>query len=68
MDQNDHITMRECRLALGLTQAQLAEQIGFTSAQQINNIENGRRPASLQTLLAIECLMWRAGLMTKKGL
>ena len=57
------LTIKEARLKLGLTQSQLAKELGFKSNQQITNIETGARPTQPQTLLAVECLLWRKGLM-----
>ena len=57
------IDIKTARYKLGLTQAQLAKELGFKSYQQITNIETGARPTQPQTLLAVECLLWRKGLM-----
>lgn len=57
------LTIKKARLAMGLTQAQLAKELGFKSYQQITNIETGARPAQAQTVLAVECLMRRKGLI-----
>jgi len=45
------------RKNLGLTQQQLADELGLTS-RQVSSIENGA-DARKQTLLAVECLLRR---------
>ncbi len=50
--------VRKTRVRLGLTQAELADEIGF-SVQQISNLENGRKALQKQTSLALECLLRR---------
>lgn len=51
-------SVRKTRVRLGLTQAELADKIGF-SAQQISNLENDRKILQKQTSLALECLLRR---------
>lgn len=45
---------------LRLSQAGLANELGW-SVKQVSNIETGARPITLQTELAVECLLRRAG-------
>lgn len=62
--QVDEYGRRYVRLArdkLGLSQAQLARELGWKDYKQVNNIENGHRPIQTQTYLAIECLLRRKG-------
>ena len=56
------INIKQARQALGLTQSQLAADIGWSSPRQMVKLEAGA-PATQQTLMAIECLLWRAGKM-----
>jgi len=49
------------RQKLGLTQGQFADLLGITS-RQISKIENLTVEPTKQTLLAMECLLRRAGL------
>lgn len=49
------------RQKMGLTQAQLAAELGI-SARQISKIENYTVSPTQQTILAIECLLRRRGL------
>jgi len=56
------INIKQARQALGLTQSQLAADIGWSSPRQIVKLESGAL-ATQQTLMAIECLLWRAGKM-----
>jgi len=49
------------RKKLGFTQNQLAIELGITS-RQISKIENLTVAPTKQTILAIECLVRRAGL------
>lgn len=63
-EHNDVKGQRYVRVArdmLGLSQAQLAGELGWKDYKQINNIENGHRPTQTQTYLAIECLLRRKG-------
>ena len=46
---------------LGLSQAGLAKELGWTGAKQISNLETGAREMQKQTELAIECLLRRDG-------
>jgi len=57
------IDIKTARNKLGLTQAQLAKELGWTSSRQVSAIESGAKPITAQTLLAIECLLWRKGLI-----
>lgn len=50
---------QKAREILGLSQALLSENLGWTSVKQISNIETGTRPVQKQTELAIECLLRR---------
>jgi len=50
------------RQLLGLTQAQLAQELGI-SVRQVIKIEHLQTSPPLQTLLAIECLLRRRGLL-----
>lgn len=42
--------LRDKRVAAGLTQAEIAEFLGYTSPQYISNIERGVCPASFDVL------------------
>lgn len=53
--------LKQARLALGLTQSELGEALGWAGARQVNNLETGARPITQQTALAVECLLRRAG-------
>ena len=55
------ITIKEARLKLGLTQSQLAKELGWTGSRQVSAIESGSKPATCQTVLAVECLLRREG-------
>jgi transcriptional regulator with XRE-family HTH domain len=59
------ITIKEARLMLGLTQAALAKELGFKSSQIISNMESGDTEPQKRTLtlLAVECLLRREGLI-----
>jgi transcriptional regulator with XRE-family HTH domain len=52
--------LKQARIALGLSQAEFAKALGWTTAKQIVNIENGHREMTAQTQLAVECLLRRA--------
>lgn len=52
------------REMLRLSQRQLGVALGWTGAKQVSNLETGVRPVQVQTALAIECLLRRAGLWT----
>ena len=51
---------RRYRLALGLTQSELAEIMGYADDKVISHKENGVRIAWPRDLLALECLLRRA--------
>ena len=53
--------LRRYRLALDLTQAELAEIMGYANDHVIGHKENGVRVAWPRDLLALECLLRRAG-------
>lgn len=46
---------------LGLSQVGLADELGWSGAKQVSNLETGVRPVQKQTELAVECLLRRAG-------
>lgn len=50
---------KKARIALGFDQKQMGIALGWTGKQQVSNIETGRRPLSVQTALAVECLLRR---------
>lgn len=50
---------------LGLSQAVLAKELGWTGVKQVSNLENCVRPVQKQTELAMECLLRRAGKWTE---
>jgi transcriptional regulator with XRE-family HTH domain len=50
-----------CRLLLGLSQVSLAKELGWSSGRMVSMIETGERPLQIQTKLALECLIRRAG-------
>lgn len=54
------LQLKQARIALGLSQAELAKALDWTTAKQIGNIENGHREITGQTTLAVECLLRRA--------
>lgn len=51
---------KQARLMLGLSQAGLAQELGW-SVKQVSNLETGARSIQKQTELAIECLLRRSG-------
>lgn len=51
--------IKQTRLALGLTQAELAEKLGI-SGSLLSRLESGDQPLTLRTILAIEALVTRA--------
>lgn len=51
--------LKEARFRLGLSQAELATKLGWTSARHVSQLETGARPISIQTELAVECLLMR---------
>ena len=53
--------LKAARKKLGLTQAELSEHLGWSSAVQISKLENGKADVMPQTALAIECLLRREG-------
>lgn len=57
----DQDFVKKSRKILGLSQAKLAESLGWKGAKQVSNLETGTRPLQLQTSFAIECLLRRAG-------
>jgi len=59
----NNIDIKEARIKLGLTQAALAKELGFKRSQIISNMESSATVPQKRTLLAIECLLWRKGLM-----
>lgn len=52
--------LKQARLSLGFDQKEMAAALGWTGPQQVSNLESDRRPISLQTALAVECLLRRA--------
>lgn len=50
----------EARQFLDMTQAEMAEELGW-SAKHVSNLEVERRTMQKQTELAIECLIRRSG-------
>lgn len=59
------MTSSECKKArdtLGLTQTEMAKELGWTGPKQIQNLELGHRAITRQTELAVECLLRRADL------
>jgi len=50
---------QKAREILGLSQAALSYELGWTTVKQISNIETGARTVQKQTELAIECLLRR---------
>lgn len=56
-----NIDIKEARKQLGITQAQLAKELEW-STQQVSNVETGERDLQRQTQLAVECLLRRQGL------
>lgn len=51
--------VKQARELLELTQSELAQKLGWSNSRQISNIETNKRPLSIQTALAIECLLRR---------
>jgi transcriptional regulator with XRE-family HTH domain len=58
-----NINIKKARQQLGLTQAALAKELGFKSSQIISNMESGDTEPQKRTLLAVECLLRRQGLI-----
>ena len=54
--------LKQARKMLGLTQAELGRELGWTGPKQVQNLELGHRPITTQTALAVECLLRRANL------
>lgn len=54
--------LKAARLALGLTQAALASQLGFSARETIAAFECGFRPPSRAYLLALKLALLEAGL------
>ena len=57
------INIKQARQTLGLTQAALAKELGFKRSQIISNMESGDTVPQKRTLMAVECLLRRKGLM-----
>ena len=57
--------IKDSRQRLGLTQAQLAYELDW-STQQVSNLETGERDVQKQTRLAIECLLRRKNLWVEE--
>ncbi len=55
------MNMKAARTALGLSQPQLAEQLGWKNYKMVSLIETGVSPMQKQTQLALECLLKRKG-------
>lgn len=53
------VYIMHCRSTLGLTQEELAQQIGWSTYKNISNIERGTHTPSYQTVLSAECLLRR---------
>lgn len=53
--------LEKARYMLGLTQTEMGQALGWTGPKQIQNLELGHRPITKQTVLAVECLLRRAG-------
>lgn len=51
----------KARHLLGLNQTELAAMLGWTSKKNIGNLEVGAKNCTIQTALAIECLLLKAG-------
>lgn len=58
----EHI--KKARQLLGVTQLELAQQLGWTTARNVVNLEKASAPKSctVQTALSIECLLRRVNL------
>lgn len=55
MDSNDIIKARK---VLNMTQDQLSKELGWSAqSSQLSHIETGKKQATQQTQLAIECLL-----------
>lgn len=53
--------LKKARQLMGLSQTEMGKALGWTGPKQISNLENGSRPITEQTALAVECLLRRAG-------
>lgn len=51
--------VKQARELLNMTQLDLALLLGWSNSRHISNIETNKRPLSIQTALAIECLLRR---------
>jgi Helix-turn-helix. len=54
--------LKTARQSLGLSQKGLAAALGWSTGQQVSNLETGSRTITKQTELAVECILRR-----KKG-
>ena len=61
----DHNPFKDTREILGWTQERLAEALGITRVS-VARKETGARRVDSVDRLALECLLWRAGLMPDK--
>lgn len=57
----ESIELKKARQRLGLSQKELGVALGWSGAKQVSNLELGYRPITMQTALAVECLLRRAG-------
>lgn len=60
--------MLAIRKLLGLSQTQLAHELGWKHRNHVIMIEKGRAPIKKQTALALECLVRRANDEMKKAI
>ena len=56
--------IKQARQLLSLNQSEFAALLGWTTKRNIVNLEKGDKECTVQTALAIECLLRRANKMT----
>lgn len=56
------MTLRQVRKLLCMTQRDIADSIGIT-VNRYATLERGESPVLLRISMAIECLLWRRGVM-----
>lgn len=54
--------IKQARLLMGLTQTEFAAQLGWSTKRHIVSLERNDRQATVQTAIAIRCLLKEAGL------
>lgn len=59
--------MRETRARLGLTQAQLAAELGYSRRETITDMERGAQPVPARTMRALRMLLALSEPRRRKG-